>query len=248
MHRAPVRLLLALACLLAARAPAAPAAPEAVAAQLAPRRCAVLSAEIPARIDRMPLREGAAFRTGDTLVQFDDTLQRAQLSRAAAALEAARSTFAANEKLFALKSIGQVELEVSQAEVRKASAEVAYAEAMLAKCRVAAPYDGRVAELKARENEFAQPGQALLEIIDGETPEAECIAPSAWLSNLSPGRPVIVSIDETGRSYPAVIDRVSPRVEPVSRTVKIVARFAGRHPELAPGMSGTLALSATVSP
>lgn len=238
--RTATRITLLLALVAACAAPFARAAEPSVRAQLTARRSAVLSAEIAAKIDRLPLREGASFKEGDLLLAFDDTLQQSQVKRAAAVLELARRTLAANEQLLALKSIGRLELDTSRAELAKAEAELAYAEAMLAKCRVTAPWPGRIAELKIKEKEFVQAAQPLFELIGSGVPELEFIAPSAWLAWLSPGHPLSVRIDETARDYPALVERIGAKVDPVSRTVKIVALLPGDHPELSPGMSGSV--------
>lgn len=218
-----------------------------VRAQLTARRYAVISSELAAKIDRLPLREGASFKEGELLVAFDDTLQQAQVKRARAALTVAQRTVAANEKLLALKSIGQLELDVARAELEKAEAELAYAEAMLAKCRVSAPFSGRIAELKVREKEFVQAAQPLFELIDSSVPELEFIAPSTWLATAAVGQRLTVRIDETARDYAAVVERIGAKVDPVSRTVKIVAVFDGPAPGLTAGMSGSVRLPASAA-
>ena len=94
-----------------------------------------------------------------------------------------------------------------------------------------------------REQQFVQPGQALLEIIDDSVLELEFIVPSRWLAWLKPGYAFQVRIDETARSYPAKVQRIGARVDPVSQSVKLVAAIDGRFPELIAGMSGQVALS-----
>ncbi len=135
-------------------------------AQLSPRRYATLAAEIGARISRLPIPEGGAFKQGQTLIQFDCALQQAQIGKSRAALAAAEKIWQANRRLAELDSVGKLELETSEAEMHKARAEVAAGNAILDKCRVAAPYAGRIAEQRAREQQYVQPGQALLDIID----------------------------------------------------------------------------------
>ncbi len=51
-------------------------------------------------------------------------------------------------------------------------------------------------------------------------------------------------IDETNRDYPAVVERIGAKVDPVSRTVKIVATLTGARPELVAGMSGSVRVPA----
>ncbi|MEG1116613.1 MAG: efflux transporter periplasmic adaptor subunit, partial [Janthinobacterium sp.] len=127
-------------------------------AQLAPRRYTTLAAEIGAKINRLPLPEGAAFKQGQLLVQFDCVLQQAQLAKAEAARMAAETNWHGNQKLADLNSVGKVELDISRAEALKAQAEVAANRALLGKCQVVAPFAGRIAEQKAREQQYVQPG------------------------------------------------------------------------------------------
>ena len=57
-------------------------------AQLAPRRYTTLAAEIGAKVQRLPVVEGGAFRQGQLLVQFDCSLPQAQLNKAQAGVDA----------------------------------------------------------------------------------------------------------------------------------------------------------------
>jgi RND family efflux transporter MFP subunit len=212
-------------------------------AQLAPRRYTTLAAEIGAKINRLPVAEGAAFRQGQLLVQFDCALQQAQLAKAEAAQMAADTNWKGNQKLAQLNSVGQVELDVSKAEVQKAQAEVAANRTLLGKCSITAPFAGRIAEQKAREQQYVQPGQALIEILDDSALELEFIVPSRWLSWVRSGSPFQVSIDETGKTYPAKVQRIGARVDPVSQSVKLTAVIDGRFGELIAGMSGKVLMS-----
>jgi RND family efflux transporter MFP subunit len=212
-------------------------------AQLAPRRYTTLAAEIGAKVSRLPLPEGAAFRHGQMLIQFDCTLQQAQLDKASAALGGAEKIRDANRRLMELHSVGKVELETSEAEVMKARAEVAAYAAVIGKCAVVAPFAGRIAEQKVREQQYVQPGQALLEILDDSALELEFIVPSKWLVWLKPGAGFQISIDETARTYPAKVLRIGARVDPVSQSVKITAVIDGRFKDLIAGMSGKVLMA-----
>lgn len=211
-------------------------------AQLSPRRFTTIAAEIGAKISRLPVMEGGSFRAGQVLVALDCSLQQAQLQKARAALSAAERTFAANKRLNELNSVGKVELDVSESEVAKARAEVSLMNVSLEKCHIAAPFAGRVAEQRVREQQYVQPGQAMLDILDDSVLELEFIVPSHWLAWLKPGYGFQVRIDETGKSYPAKILRIGARVDPVSQSVKTVAAIDGSYKELMAGMSGKVSI------
>lgn len=212
-------------------------------AQLAPHRYTTLAAEIGAKINRLPIKEGGAFKARQTLVVFDCSMQQAQLNRARASLSGAETTYKANKRLTELGSVGKVELDVSEAEVMKNRAEVAATSTMLGKCSIAAPFAGRVAEQKVREQQYVQPGQTIMEIIDDSVLEIEFLVPSKWLAWIKPGTKFQVGIDETRKDYPAQVLRIGARVDPVSQSVKLVAAIDGKFPELIAGMSGRVNLT-----
>lgn len=212
-------------------------------AQLLPRRYTTIAAEIGARVHRLPVPEGGSFRAGQLLVSFDCTLQQAQLRKAQADLQGAEQTLKSNQRLSELNSVGQLELDLSRTAVHKAKAEIGAHQAVLSKCSVSAPYSGRVAEQKAREQQYVQPGQALLDILDDSVLELEFLVPSRWLSWLKVGGKFEVQIDETGKRYPAKFIRVGARVDPVSQSVKLAAAIDGRFPELIAGMSGRVQIT-----
>jgi len=207
-------------------------------AQLLPRRYTTVAAEIGAKINRLPVAEGGTFRAGQLLVSFDCSLQQAQLQKAQAELEGAELTYKSNQRLAELNSVGHLELDLSRSAVGKAKAERGATQAVLAKCGVSAPFAGRVAEQKVREQQYVQPGQSLLDILDDSVLELEFLVPSNWLSWLRIGGKFQVNIDETGKSYPAKFIRIGARVDPVSQSVKVAAAIDGKFPELIAGMSG----------
>ena len=210
------------------RSPTPEAASE-IRAQLTPRQYTTLSSEIAGRIDQINTKLGEHFKKGDNLVTFDCVLQRAQVAHAQAVSVQAEKTYGINQRLLALKSIGQLELDVSAAEVQKSKADLAGANAVASKCAIDAPFNGLTVEQKAREFQYTSPGQPLLDVLDDRSLEVELIAPSRWLSWLQPGYAFALHVDETGKNYPAKITRIGGRVDPVSQSIKVVGEITARR-------------------
>lgn len=217
-------------------------------AQLMPRRYTTIAAEIGAKISRLPVVEGGAFKAGQLLIAFDCSLQKAQLQKAQAELQGVEQTLQTNQRLAELNSIGKLDLDLSRSAVGKARAEVGANQAVLGKCAISAPFAGRIAEQKVREQQFVQPGQTLLDIIDDSVLELEFLVPSRWLSWLHVGSVFQVQIDETRKSYPAKFTRIGARIDPVSQSVKVAAAIDGRFPELIAGMSGRVQVTPPDAP
>lgn len=212
-------------------------------AQLKPRHYTTIAAEIGAKVSSIARTEGSAFTAGQVLVSFDCSLQLAQQEKAKAELESTEKTLRANLRLQELNSVGQLELDLSQSAVRKAQAELGAHKAVLDKCQVSAPFAGRVAEQKVREQQFVQAGQPLLDIIDDSVLDLEFLVPSVWLRWLKTGRTFKVQIDETQKTYTARLSHVGARVDPVSQSVKVTATIQSKAPELMAGMSGKVLLT-----
>ena len=206
--------------------------------QLVARDEVEVSSEISAKIASMPFRDGDAFRAGQTLVSLDCSLYAAQLHKAQAESDAAVELKRVNDRLSQLHSIGQIDVEQAAAKAKASAAEVAYMQATVRKCAIAAPFDGRVVKRSASAQQFAQPGKALMTIVDTSHLELKMIVPSKWLAWLKPGHPLTVKVDEVGKVYPATVARIGARVDPVTQTIDVTAALSGHASELLPGMSG----------
>ncbi|MGV1045200.1 efflux RND transporter periplasmic adaptor subunit [Limnohabitans sp.] len=209
-------------------------------AQLVPQRFTTLSAELGVKIAHIHVREGERFKAGQALVSFDCSLQEAQLEKAKAQVFAAQSTFEGNQRLVKFNAIGDVELRNSEAELLKARADQSYLQATVNKCEIAAPYGGRAGEWRAREQQFVQPGQPILEIVDDSQLELEFILPTVAVVNMRAAAKFRVLIEDSKKSYSARFVRAGAKADPVSQTTKVIAVLEGYHPELMAGMSGRI--------
>lgn len=218
--------------------PAAPAAGTEIRAQLTPRYSTTLSAELPAAIVQLDVRDGERFKKGQILVGFDCAVQQAQLHKAQATAHGANKTYDVNSRLAKLESASNLDVEVAAAKAGEAQADIAVMRATLAKCQIAAPFDGRVVELAAHPHQYLKVGDPIMEILDDSQLEVKLIVPSPWLQWLKVGQAFTVKLDETGKDYPAQVTMVGARIDPVSQSIPILGRIQGRHDELLAGMSG----------
>jgi membrane fusion protein (multidrug efflux system) len=224
--------------------PPALAAQEApIPAQLVAFQHTSLSAELPAKIDRITVKEGERFKAGQVLVAFDCSIQKAVLDEARAVLAAADKTKAAHKRLLELNSTGSLEMENAISDAAVAQAKANSAQAVVSKCTITAPFGGRVAERKAQAHQYVQAGQALLDILDDSALDAEFIIPSALAPKLKAGRGVEILVDETGKAYPARIARLGAKADPVSHSVKVIAEIKGEFPDLMAGMTGKVRMA-----
>ena len=199
---------------------------------------ATLSAEIAARITQLRLREGDSFKKGDTLVAFDCSIFEAQRDKVDAELRAAKSKLTNDKELERSRSIGALEVELSEVAVQRAQAEMRMAQINTERCEIKAPWAGRVIQRKAHELEVAKLHQEVLTIVSIEAMEVMAVVPGQWGRTLTPGQTFKVRIDETGTRHTAEIVAIGSQVDAVSQTINLRGRIA-RDPKLLPGMTGT---------
>jgi membrane fusion protein (multidrug efflux system) len=222
-----------------AQAPASAADGKAVRAVIAATQHAVISSELAARIETMPLDSGERFRKGDSLVSFDCSTYRATLTEAMATLKAAELTAENARELNRLNSGSKLATALAEAEVDKAKAKVEVSRAPVNRCVIRAPFTGRVISRRAQPHEYVSPGQAVVEVLDDENLEVRLLLPSGWLRWVKVGHGFDLIVDETGQSHPGSISRLGARIDPVSQTIEAFGKLTQRPASLTAGMSGT---------
>jgi membrane fusion protein, multidrug efflux system len=209
-------------------------------AQLRPIQYTTLSAEIGAVVKSIPVREGQRFEAGASLIQLECGLYEAQAAKSRAELAGAERSLQGNQRLSELNAAGMMELDLAKNAVDKSRAELQISETQLSKCEINAPFAGILAEQRIREQQYVQPGTPLIDVLDDSGYEIEFLAPSTWISRLRVNQVVRIQIDEARRVGVARVVRISPRIDPVSQSIRVTAQLEGPIKDLKAGMSGRL--------
>jgi len=200
---------------------------------------ATLSSDLAGRIAEMPFREGESFKKGDLLVRFDCAIYQAQLEAAQAAARAAQAELNQNRQLAEMRSIGKHAVELSAAHLAQSRSESRVYQVQVNRCRIEAPFDGRVVARHVQVYESVGQGVQLLDIVDNRHLEINLLVPSRWLSRLKPGQPFTFTPDETGTPFDAEVARIGARIDEGSQTLSLIGSISDQSAGLISGMSGT---------
>lgn len=201
---------------------------------------AVLSAKVLARVERIPLREGATVRAGDLLVALDSAHIDAELAgaeaartRAAAGLKEAEAEHARIRRLFDAGSATSREMERAEAALDAARGQLAEAAAHVLEARtrkgytrVKAPFDGRLVQRLTEVGELASPGTPLVRVEAGAAYELWADVPQEDVARIAPGSEATVHIDGVGTPIPARVTRLVPAADPRSHTFTVKVTLA----------------------
>ncbi|MFT4103582.1 MAG: efflux RND transporter periplasmic adaptor subunit [Burkholderiaceae bacterium] len=205
---------------------------------LIPQQETTVVSQIVGQINRLGGDIGSAVSKGSSLVVLECSELDARLKMSEAELASAKEQHEAKLRLQGLNAAGEVEVSLAAAAVQKARAQIDVSKAQLKQCVIPAPFAGRIVKLHVRQFQGVTAGQPLVDLVSGGPLKVKLNAPSRWLSWLKTGAPFRIHIDETGKSYPAVVSAINGRVDAVSQSIELEGRVGGSFPELLAGMSG----------
>lgn len=212
-----------------------------------PRQSVDVAPEISGRIEQIHVREGDPVRRGQivavlALSEIRQEVEMAEASLRAIEAEVSRSRLELSDAENRLarrlsfpeafpeeemrqaeiqREMARTDLEAAQARVSEQRARVAQARGKLARAEVRAPAGGTVARRYLEPGALAGPGQPVLRLISGGSLIVRFAVPPEQARSLNVADPVLVEAGEA--DLPAVVEQVSPEVDPPSGMVILVA-------------------------
>jgi RND family efflux transporter MFP subunit len=126
----------------------------------------------------------------------------------------------------------------AQVGAEQAAVAVSMARRMLADATVKSPISGVVTAVLKNPGEMAtmMPPTVVVVVEDQSTLELKFRLPESALASLAVGNPIAVDFEAIKQKREAVVARVSPSVDPRTRTVEVVARLDNKDRRLKSGM------------
>ncbi len=187
--------------------------------------------------------EGQQVTEGDLLVTLDDREIAAQLAVALATHEKVRSQYQRANSLRATQVVSEAELDELAADVRRAEADVTAARTRLDHCSIRAPISGVVGLRHISRGGLVGPDTLITTLDDIDEVKVNFAVPEAYLATVSSG----MQVNVTTSIYPeqiftGTVVSIDSRLDPVTRSVTVVARVANDSGILKPGMFMNVAL------
>lgn len=192
------------------------------------------SRQLPVR--QLLVEEGDDVRQGQVLLRLQNDELRTALARTKGQLEKAkreydRQTNLYNQRLISEQTYNEATYELDQLALalKDANRELGYTE-------VRAPISGKVTGRHVSVGDQVTPSQALFDIVDFDSIVARVYVPEKELWRVQPGLEARIYAEAArGAKRQGTVDRIAPRVDPRSGTVKTTVAIP-RNAELLPGM------------
>jgi len=205
------------------------------------RDAVTITAKVTGIVTAIRFREGQLVNEGDVLVLLDDGALRAERDQAQAMLDDARNQLVRARQLQPGQTIAAQRLETLEALARQAEGRVRQAEARLLELRITAPFSGRVGLRQVSLGALIQPGTPVTTLDDTAKVRVEFAVPEVFVARIRPGSEVTARSAAFGdRAFRGAVAVVDTRIDPATRSVRVVSEFDNPDEALKPGLFMTV--------
>lgn len=201
------------------------------------RDSVTITAKVTGVVTAIRFAEGQKIREGEVLVLLDDAALRAELDQARAQYDDARGQLARAERLRSGQVIAEQRVETLAATARQSEGRVRQAQARVEELRITAPFSGRVGLRQVSLGALIQPGTAVTTLDYLDRVRVEFSVPEVFLARIRAGARVEAhTAAYPDRRFEGRVAVVDTRIDPATRTVRLVSEFDNPDEALRPGL------------
>jgi membrane fusion protein, multidrug efflux system len=203
----------------------------------------VVRPEIAGRIAEFKFDEGQSVKKGDPLVVLDDSVWRAQVEQAQAALELAQSNYERAVDLLKRKAGTTKARDEASAELRADQASLELAKARLDKTVLKAPFGGVVGLRKASVGDFIDVGKDIVNLEQIDPLKVDFRVAEVYVGAVKPGQNLQLGVDAfSGDRFEGEVYAIDPLIDESGRSILLRARLPNQDGRLRPGMFARISL------
>jgi membrane fusion protein (multidrug efflux system) len=203
----------------------------------------VVAAEVAGRVKKINFSNGQQVTAGTVLIEQEASNEQAQLRAADARLKLAKTSYDRLVQLRRTNIATQSELDTAKQQLDSAQGEVDNLKATVQKKLIRAPFDGRIGIRQVDLGTDLQAGTAIVSLQATNKVRVNFPVPQQWLSKISKGLAVEVSVAEGAVIVKGEISAIGAEINSSTRNVIVQSVLDNSADVLIPGM----AVSTTVT-
>ena len=172
---------------------------------------------------------------GELLVQIEDTVERADLLSAQAAVERDRAAFERAQQLRSSGVSSEAALEDAQSALAASESTLARLQATIDLKAIEAPFAGTIGIPRIDVGEYVQPGTMVATLQQLDTMQADFTVPEQRMGDIELGQTALFGLTEGAFPYQGRITGIDPKIDPQTRLISVRAEVANPDGELRPG-------------
>ncbi len=200
-------------------------------------RQVTVAPEVAGRIMQIPFESGASVKTGDPLVQMNDSTEQADQLAQRAQARLAELNLERYRDLRRSQATPQSNVDQYQAQLDEINANMKRTQALIGQKLIKAPFDGELGIRQINVGDYVTAGATIVTLTDLKSLYVNFSLPEQAFPKLSIGQKVLLNADPLpGRDFEATISTIEPQISADTRAVKVQATLDNRERALRPGM------------
>jgi len=179
--------------------------------------------ETAGRVTGIFFKEGTAVRKGQVLVQLYDADIKAQIQKLRAQRALQVKVLERQEELVKIGGISRQDYETAQTQIQSTDADIAYQQALLAKTKIVAPFDGRVGIRNISPGAVITTTTLVATLQQTHPLKMDFTVPDEYRSRLENGMNVQFTVDGRLDTLSGTISALDAGADPTTRTLKVRA-------------------------
>ncbi|RPI75849.1 MAG: efflux RND transporter periplasmic adaptor subunit [Ignavibacteriales bacterium] len=194
-----------------------------------------LKSEESGKITNIYFREGGNVKKGDLLVKINDAELQAQLEKAKFNLKLLEDREYRQKVLLEREAISQEDYDVSLNELNVVKAEIELVKAQIDKSEIRAPFDGVVGLKSVSEGSFVNTTTIIATLQNINPVKIDFSIPEKYAGSVKVGDPINFKIVGRDEIYTGKVFAIEPKIDPLTRTLKIRALYSNPSRDIVPG-------------
>lgn len=195
-----------------------------------------LSATVTERIDEIHFTDGEWVKKGQVLVTLRQASEQAQLSEERENLAEQKRELRRLEDLVRRRLSPETEMDQRRTQVARSEFRIEEIEARLADLTIRAPFDGQMGLRRISPGALAQPGMVMATLDDISRIKLDFRIPATLLATVEEGQPVLATTPSYDQVFEGEVVAIDSRINPVDRSVGVLAEFDNPDRLLKPGL------------
>lgn len=196
-----------------------------------------VAAEQPGKVMKISFNPGDFVKKGAPLVELDTSAEEAQLRAIESSRNLARTNLRRLTELVNKGLISKAEYDNAEANFKQTEAQTESIEAIIQKKNIKAPFAGRLGIRQINLGQYLKEGQEIVSLQTLDPIFVNFMLPQQELSRIATGMVVRINGDGTrDQQLTGKITTIDPKVDALTRNIRIQATVANKNEILRPGM------------
>ncbi|WHP46439.1 efflux RND transporter periplasmic adaptor subunit [Mannheimia bovis] len=206
-----------------------------------PNQGAMLSAEASGVVSRVLVTSGQRVKKGDLLVEFDSSVELANLRASEAQLSTAKANFERYRNLIASNSASKAEFDSAQSTYNQLLANIESLRSIIKRRQIYAPFSGVAGIVNVNVGQYITMGTEIVRVEDQSSMKVRFTLPQTNVEQVSVGQKVTAEIDALpAQTFPARIVAIDPAIDRLTGLMNVEAVIEEGQEKLLSGMFARL--------